>query len=110
MNQNKVNLSLTFTQRLGYSAHNHKMVYWSKENTFPTPPTKTKGQMCFIEGSTKPTFYESPVYFNNCGQNAPAYASITKECFQPTHFNEFAAEANLLTFKLGQNVCIKKSY
>ena len=33
--QNKVNLSLTFTQRLGYYAHNCKMVYlhscWKRE-------------------------------------------------------------------------------
>ena len=30
---------------------------WSKKNKFPiTPPTKTRGQMCFIERKNIPTF------------------------------------------------------
>ena len=39
-------------------------------------------------------------------------ASIRKECFLPTQFNEFAADkqANLLAFKRGQNICIMQWY
>ena len=29
--------------------------YWSKDNKFPITPTKTRGQVCFIERSNTPT-------------------------------------------------------
>ena len=37
--------------------------FWPKENKFPIPPTKTRGQMCFIESSNIPTFGENLIRF-----------------------------------------------
>ena len=38
MYQNKVNLSLTFSQRLGHQAHNCKMAYYRERPPPPPPP------------------------------------------------------------------------
>ena len=37
--------------------------FWPKENKFPIPLTKSRGQMCFIESSNIPTFGENLICF-----------------------------------------------
>lgn len=91
--------------------------YWSKDNKFPGPLQLRLAVKCVsLKEATHKLFEKTgSVYFNSCCQNAPAkchITNITKECFPPTQFNEFAAvkQANLLAFKLRQNICIMQSY
>ena len=45
--------------------HNNHLLtnYWSKEDKFPTSPTKTRGQKCFIERKNILTFWGSHIRF-----------------------------------------------
>ena len=57
---------------------------WSKEDKFPTPPTKTRGQKCFIERKNILTFWESRIRFFQqfiveikcCGEMPASWRSV----------------------------------
>ena len=94
---------LNSKQFLGSNAQPQGHHNWSKEDKFPTPPTKTRSQRCFIERKNtnflrKPHPFLSTIYCWN--KVLRRNASIMKECFPPTQLNKFAAvkQANSLAF------------